>query len=122
MTDGSPRLAVVLRARPATAVLTAVRDLAGVSLGDVLAAVRDRTPAVEIPMFTNAWYDGQAAAVRALLDLCERHDTELALYELPDGSAYDPADPNRHRITADVVRNVIAAGDADRARFERGES
>lgn len=86
---------------------------------ELKALIATGAPVLDVEMFTNDWYDGGATRVLAMLSNWEARGVAFTLREaLPgfaDGSDLEARAPT---ITLSILRNIISAGEDERARTE----
>lgn len=109
----------------ATAEMQTLVDLkAAIALGfaELKVLIASGAPVLDVEMFTNDWYDGGAARVLSMLSNWDARGVVYTLREAPPGLSDDAAAGDRApTIALGALRNVISAGEGERARVEELE-
>lgn len=118
--DAPVRLVVsVDRAAADTQALVELKALTARGFVELKALIASGAPVLDIEMFTNDWYDRGAALVLAMLTDWEARGVAFTLREVLAEPTDDPAaEQCASTIALGTLRNIISAGQEERARLE----
>ncbi len=108
MSDDFPKLQIFLTADLAPLdILAGLRRFSGAGYAELKTRIALGSPVLEIGMFTNSWYDAEAADILRLLGGWEATKIGYSLYERAVGAA------GATQITLEELRNIIEASQGD---------
>ncbi len=115
----SPRLHVLIDGTTAPArVLAELKQVSARGLVEYQGLIAAGAPVLDVEMFTNDWYDGEAARILELLSGWEAHGVGFVLREVLTRTDCDDTADAASRITLDELRSIVSSGEEERARIE----
>ncbi len=115
----SPRLQVLIDGTTASArVLAGLKSLSALGFSELRARVASGAPVIDVEMYTNDWYDSDAARILDLLSGWETDGVAYILRETFTAPGGGEAAGEASRITLDELRGIIRSSEEDRARME----
>lgn len=102
-----------------TRTLAELKSATAHGLAELKGLIERGAAVLDVEMFTNDWYDGGAAAVLALLAKWEARSVGFTLREACLGVGDEvTGDQVVSTIELDALRNIVSAGEDERARME----
>lgn len=108
----APHLVIVM-SKDATdpKILSALAKASGKGLSAVKTAISGARPVIDVEMYSNEYYDGEAHKLVELMDFLTAQHINYDVYELAEGETFDTADLSIRRISPEIFKNIVNEGD-----------